>query len=250
MENPIFFNCLLQSKSNTFPRLSPSPAFCHSLKIFMDVVFSSRFPQKSGWLFSQKSKFDDSLFKICFRLDPPRYPLCLLPGKNSSNIFNNFKLMPSYAYSAQYITINWNCVRLWKMLDLILLVMLFQIFKTYHNSYMSSFAKMYMHVHVVLTTFKIEGKQKFLSYGSSICIFKSQITNVSKFVRKRTFMCLAHLTFLEPTSSSVDVRGKTSQLLSRNMKAGLPSPANLLSKYYSQMSPLLFFLPLILEVVS
>ena len=40
---------------------------------------------------------------------------------------------------------------------------------------------MYMHVHVVLTTFKIEGKQKFLSYGSSICIFKSQITNVSKF---------------------------------------------------------------------
>ena len=160
--------------------------------------------------------------------------------------------MPSYAYSAQYITINWNCVRLWKMLDLILLVMLFQTshFKTYHNSYMCSFAKMYMHVHVVLTTFKIEGKQKFLSYGSSICIFKSQITNVSKFVRKRTFMCLAHLTFLEPTSSSVDVRGKTSQLLSRNMKAGLPSPTILLSKYYSQMSPLLFFLSLILEVFA
>ena len=177
----------MQSKSNTFPRLSPSPAFCHSLKIFMDVVFSSLFPQKSGWLFSQKSKLDDSLFKICFRLDPPRYPLCLLPGKNSSNIFNNFKLMPSYAYSAQYITINWNCVRLWKMLDLILLVMLFQTshFKTYHNSYMCSFAKMYMHVHVVLTTFKIEGKQKLLSFVLSVFIFKSQITNVSKFVRKR-----------------------------------------------------------------
>ena len=68
--------------------------------------------------------------------------------------------------------------------------MLFQTshFKTYHNSYMCSFAKMYMHVHVVLTTFKIEGKQKFLSYGSSICIFKSQITNVSKFEKKNIYV--------------------------------------------------------------
>ena len=71
-----------------------------------------------------------------------------------------------------------------------------------------------------------------------------------KICEKKKFMCLAHLTSLEPTSSSVDVRGKTSQLLSRNMKAGLPSPANLLSKYYSQMSPLLFFLSLILEVFA
>ena len=69
-------------------------------------------------------------------------------------IISNWCLRPSPAYYAQYLTINWNCGRLWKMLDPILLVMLFQTshFKTYHNSYMCSFAKMYMHnVHCTCT---------------------------------------------------------------------------------------------------